>query len=187
MLPLRGDVQWQRALEESGVLERLAAFDPRIAGTFPLGLDLPGSDIDVVCHAADLDAFADAVWRCFAGCEGFALWQWTRAPHAVIAGFRLAGVPFEIFGSPEPVDEQAGWRHFVVEQNLLELGGAALSQAVRAERARGAKTEPAFANVLGLAGDPYAAMLALEAAREVQWRARLAAAGFSLPGQTETR
>lgn len=186
MLPLRGDVQWQRALEESGVLDRLAAFDPRIAGTFPLGLDLPGSDIDVVCHAADLDAFAKAVWQHFAACEGFALWQWSRPPHAVIAGFRLAGVPFEIFGSPEPVDEQAGWRHFLIEQALLELGGAALLQAVRAERARGAKTEPAFAKVLGLDGDPYVAMLALEAAGKAQWRARLASAGFSLPGQAET-
>ena len=42
---------YEDALAECGVLEALASFDPRVAGTPPLGLDLPDSDIDVLCFA----------------------------------------------------------------------------------------------------------------------------------------
>ncbi len=152
---------WQAALEESGALARLAAFDPRVAGTFPLGLDVAGSDIDILCHAADAQAFAGVVWQAFAHLEGFSMHQWTCGERAVVAVFRVAGLPFEVFGSPLPVDVQAGWRHFLAEQQLLETGGGAFFEAVRAARRTGLKTEPAFAHVLGMKGDPYEALLAL--------------------------
>lgn len=150
------------ALRETAVLERLADFAPRVAGTPPLGLDLPGSDIDILCHAPDPADFAERVWRDFGHCEGFALWQWTAAGRPIVAGFRACGWPFEIFGAPEPVAEQVAWRHFGVERRLLALGGDALRETVMALRRRGLKTEPAFAAALGLTGDPYVALLALE-------------------------
>ncbi|WP_236549137.1 DUF4269 domain-containing protein [Novosphingobium sp. TCA1] len=142
-------------------MTRLAAFDPRVAGTFPLGLAVSGSDIDVLCHAPDADAFAAALWDACGDFEDFAMWQWRKADRPVIAVFSLAGVPFEIFGQAQPVEAQHGWRHFAVEARLLRLGGADLHEAVMAARRAGAKTEPAFARVLGLEGDPYLAMLAL--------------------------
>lgn len=46
----------------------------------------------------------------------------------------------------------------IIEARLLALGGAALRQQVLARKASGVKTEPA-----GIAGDPYYALLALEA------------------------
>lgn len=80
----------------------------------------------------------------------------------MIASFSVAGVPFEIFGQARPVREQDGWRHFWVEKRLLRLGGENLREAVMTARRQGTKTEPAFAQVLGLGGDPYRAMLDLE-------------------------
>lgn len=91
------------------------------------------------------------------------MWQWKKADRPVIASFSVAGVPFEIFGQARPVREQDGWRHFSVEKRLLRLGGEGLREAVMTARWQGAKTEPAFAQVLGLEGDPYRAMLDLEA------------------------
>ena len=45
---------YEEAVAESDVMEDLASFDPRVAGTPPLGLDLPDSDIDIVCFASDV-------------------------------------------------------------------------------------------------------------------------------------
>ncbi len=153
---------YREALSASGVLERLGAFDPHVAGTPPLGLDLPDSDIDVLCHAPDAATFAELVWTCFGALEGFALRQWTASGRPVIATFRAHGWTFEIFAAAESVARQAGWRHFLIERRLLALGGAAFRNRVMALRRQGAKTEPAFAAALGLDGDPYAALLALE-------------------------
>jgi hypothetical protein len=132
-----------------------------VAGTFPLGLAVSGSDIDVLCHAPDAEVFAEALWETCRDFEHFAMWQWQKADRPVIAAFSVAGVPFEVFGQALPVEEQHGWRHFAVEARLLRLGGAGLREAVMAARQAGAKTEPAFAEVLRLEGDPYEAMLAL--------------------------
>lgn len=51
-----------------------------------------------------------------------------------------------------------GWRHFVVEKRLLALGGQRLAASVMSLRQNGLKTEPAFATVLKLQGDPYQAL-----------------------------
>lgn len=169
---------YRDALEDSGVLTALAAFDPHVAGTPPLGLDLPDSDIDVLCHATDADAFCRIVWSAFAAYEGFAMHQWRSGGRPVIARFRAQGWAFELFASAEPVVAQAGWRHFMVERRLLGLGGDRLRDAVTAARREGLKTEPAFAKVLGLPGDPYAALLELASCNDSALSAVLRCAGF---------
>jgi hypothetical protein len=154
---------YDEALRRAGALEALAAFDPHVAGTPPLGLDLPGSDIDILCHAPDLNAFAAVVGTAFGACEGFSARRWNGGGEpAVIAGFAAHGWAFEVFGQALPVAEQLGWRHFVIERRLLALGGAALRTAVLQRRRAGLKTEPAFADALQLTGDPYLTLLELE-------------------------
>lgn len=150
---------YRQAVEAAGIAAALDGLDWAIAGTPPLGLDLEGSDIDIVCAAFDGAAFVGRLWRAFGGFEGFSLRQWSGGSRAVIAGFRHAGWPFEIFGEPRRLDEQAGWRHFEVERRLLRLGGEQFRARVMAARESGLKTEPAFAAVLGLEGDAYRAML----------------------------
>lgn len=163
------------ALVQSRALTRLAAFDPHVAGTPPLGLDLPDSDIDILCHAPDPSAFAAAVWESYRHLPGFAMWQWRGRERPVVARFHCAGWLFELFGQARPVAEQLGWRHFALERRLLALGGEPLRAAVMARRLAGAKTEPAFAQVLGLEGDPYAALLTLESLDDATLRARIGA------------
>ncbi|WP_333573632.1 DUF4269 domain-containing protein [Sphingomonas sp.] len=161
------------AIARSGVLGRLAAFDPHVAGTPPLGLDLPASDIDILCHAPDPLRFAEAVWHAFADQPDFAIWQWQGSDRPMVARFRCVGWIFELFGQARPVAEQLGWRHFRIEQRLLALGGPAFAEAIMALRRAGAKTEPAFAQLLGLDGDPYAALLLLEPLDDAGLAARL--------------
>jgi hypothetical protein len=150
------------ALERVGVLPALANFEPCVAGTPPLGLDLPMSDVDILCHAPDPHSFAEVVWAAFSQRESFAIWQWTGAARPVVCSFTAEGWVFELFGDVRPVHEQSGWRHFNVEKRLLALGGNPIQDALMRRRRTGMKTEPAFADALNLGGNPYQALLDIE-------------------------
>jgi hypothetical protein len=171
-------VHYLVAVEESGVLETLAVFHPHIAGTPPLAIDIEGSDIDVLCDYADACAFTRAAVDAYATAEGFRISQWRSSGRAVVVNFLLAGWPFEIFAQTTPVQRQTGWRHFLVEKRLLDLGVPELRTAVVAAKRSGRKTEPAFADLLKLDGNPYEALLALEQLDDNALRALLRRAGF---------
>jgi len=175
----RGRSGYEVALAQSGILATLASFQPRIAGTPPLGLDLPGSDVDVLCFAPDAHAFAATVWRNFSAATAFTMKQLLRAPRPVVASFQVSGWRIELYGEAIPVEQQRGWRHFVVERRLLALGGRGLRAAVLAERQQGLKTEPAFATALGLLGDPYLALLNLYEQDDASLASVLHAGGFA--------
>jgi len=166
------------ALERTQVLPKLAAFDPHVVGTPPLGLDLPTSDVDVICFAPDAGTFACAVWKAFGTRPEFRIWQKVGLDRPIVGNFADAGWIIEIFGQAVPISEQSGWRHFLMEQRLLAFGGDALRIAVMAQRANGMKTEPAFATVLGLNGDPYRAMLDLQRSSDIELIALLRDQGF---------
>ncbi|WP_136616873.1 MULTISPECIES: DUF4269 domain-containing protein [Mesorhizobium] len=140
------------------VVEHLADFDWRIVGTPPLGIDVPNSDIDIICHTLNYEQFADVVWGSFGYHLDFSLRQWSSGERCVVCDFFFDGWKFQIFGDRRCIVDQAAWRHFVVEQRLLALGGETLRQRVFAERLQGFKTEPAFAKVLGLDGNPFSEM-----------------------------
>lgn len=170
--------RYEDAVERTGVMKLLAAFDPHIAGTPPLSVDLPASDIDILCHAPNPLDFTIALWSSFSTSEEFRIHQWLGQDRAVIASFSTHGWRFEIFGQDRPVAEQAGWRHFVIERRLLQLGGSAFRKEVLRMRRQGLKTEPAFARLLGLKGDPYRALLDIDACTDDRLLLLLAAAGF---------
>jgi Domain of unknown function (DUF4269) len=149
------------------LLRDLAPFEPTLVGTYPLGLQIDGSDLDIACTCDDLAAFERALRASLAAVAAAAsgpirIERLPLAPEAVVAAFTWEDLAIEIFCQPLPVYEQAGFRHLVVEGRLLAIGGAALRDRVRELKRAGVKTEPAFARVLGLEGDPYAALLELE-------------------------
>ena len=174
---------YAEVLADLGILRDLAGFGATVIGTPPLGLDLPESDIDVACHAPDAGEFVAALRRLYGASEGFGLRSKTvRSVESTICTFRHLDWTIEVFGQALSLERQHGVRHFRLEQRLLALFGQSFRAEVMALRARGLKTEPAFAEVLGLPGDPYEALLGLEALSDDALRAlRLEAAG-SRPG-----
>lgn len=162
-------------VERNGVLDALTGYDPVLVGTFPLGLDRPGSDVDVLCHADDLDEFLCTAAAAFADRPGFRSHRRAASgqPAAAVVSFEIEGVPVELFAQPLPTAEQHGFRHFVVEQRLLALGGDPFADRVRRARRPGDSVEIAFAEVLGLDGDPYVAVLDLEGETDAQLLARI--------------
>lgn len=179
-------LDYRQAIDRLGVMEALEDFDPHIAGTLPLGLEVPGSDIDILCHAPDASAFTQLVWSTFGHQPAFSIRQWTQEERPVIASFEAHGWPFELFAHVTPVAFQAGWRHFEVERRLLALGGEPFRRAVMDRRRKSAKTEPAFADSLQLKGDPYAALLEIHS-RDDEQLARLLAESRFVPLSPSTR
>ncbi|MGG6896196.1 DUF4269 domain-containing protein [Rhizobium sp. BR 315] len=170
--------QYQDAIERVGIAHHLSAWRWALAGTPPLGIAVESSDIDIVCHAGDDKVFAEKLWHAFSDNEAFKLWQWTGAGRPVLSRFRAQGWVFEIFGSSVPIEDQRAMRHFEIERRLLDLGGARFRQAIIERRRAGQKTEPAFAALLGLGGNPYETMLEIGALTDKDLILLLGRSGF---------
>jgi len=157
------------ALEALRVFALLSAFDPVLVGTIPLDIDIPGSDLDIVCYAAGVDAFAQRLQGTFGHFTPFVLRRKIidGLPTA-IGRFTYQGFPIEILGQPRPVTTQHAFRHLVVEERLLRHGGVKVHQQIRQLKVQGLKTEPAFAVVFALPGDPYHTLLQLAELSEAE-------------------
>jgi hypothetical protein len=151
------------ALDQLRVLSLLDPYTPVVAGTIPLEIDIPSSDLDILCEVHDLDAFAALITTEFGREPEFTTHRATSdALPTVLANFQFRDERFEIFGQPRPVKDQTAYRHLIIEDRLLKLAGPDARAAIRSAKEAGAKTEPAFARYFCLEGDPYQALLDLE-------------------------
>lgn len=147
-------------LRRNDVMEQLQAFDPLLTGTVPIHLDTADSDLDIICYCPDRRLFVDVLQRAFSKAERFRLQAGSADGDPVVANFVLDGWPIEVFGANMPTRDQPAYRHMLIEYRLLEKRGEAFRTQVMALKKAGVKTEPAFAQVLKLAGDPYLVLLA---------------------------
>jgi hypothetical protein len=151
-----------RALHSLGVFDVLTDHTPVLVGTIPIGVDVEDSDLDVVCHAPDLDRFSRLLIMAYGRSDRFRIKEKpVKGITSVVASFYYAGFRIEIFGQPVEVSEQHAYQHMVVEDRLLSIGGSAAREEIRRLKRDGVKTEPAFARYFGLAGDPYEMLLEL--------------------------
>ena len=146
------------ALQRSQIMRSLAAYSPTVVSTIWAGLDIASSDIDVVCQYTDQEQFKTILTS---ACSHFPGFNIVDNHEYVVARFTADQFEIEVFASALPIDQQAGYIHFLVMQRLVELGGAEFQAAVRSLKRSGLKTEPAIAQLLHLAGDPYEAVAAL--------------------------
>ncbi|TNH77512.1 diadenosine tetraphosphate hydrolase [Aeromonas hydrophila] len=151
------------ALLTAGVWDALAAqcSDLALVSTVAIGLDRPGSDLDIVCRHPDPAAFAAALaaqgWR--VAQKGADIWL----AEQTVTGADGHPWPLELYLTPDPLERLNGWRHLSLMAALLERFGAAFYHPVlRLRLDEGLKGEAAMCHLLGLAGDPYAALLTLE-------------------------
>ena len=155
-----------RALADLRIFETLAPFRPLLSGTIPLAIDVAGSDLDVLCEVHDFDAFAEALGTAYGHAPDYTMSTvkpGRDGPYRT-ASFGHGGFVIEVFGQAIAVTRQGAYRHMVIQARLLDLGGDGLRREIVALRREGLKTEPAFARRLGVAGDPYIALLGLEEA-----------------------
>lgn len=140
----------------------LSEFDPVLAGTYPLGIETPESDLDILCHADDLDRFTHVVEAVYGDEDDFTVRQREKNDlPTVICNFRAARMSIELFAQPCPTEEQRAYRHLVAEARLLREGGEDALHAIRDLKMDGMKTEPAFGEYFCLDDDPYEVLLEL--------------------------
>ncbi len=155
-------LHFETVIESLDLLGKLAGYHPVVIGTPPLGIDTDDSDIDIACTADDLDAFGKSVERMFGHLEGFSSgFPVVHEEPAILVSFGFSGWDVELFCQKIDTGSQWGVRHFRIEQRLLALEPE-LRHQIRDLKRLGSKTEPAFARVLRLSGDPYRSILDLE-------------------------
>ncbi|MGL5480634.1 MAG: DUF4269 domain-containing protein, partial [Aeromonas veronii] len=79
----------------------------------------------------------------------------------------------ELYVTPAPIETLNGWRHLTMMAALLErFCDAFYREVLRLRLEEGLKGEAAICRLLGLAGDPYAALLTLEGRNlaELAWQ-----------------
>jgi len=147
-------------LRDNKVLERLDKYTPILAGTIPLDIDVEDSDLDIICYFPNPQAQEKEIKEMFSTATEFTS-RISRLgdKECLIANFRIAGVRVEIFGQNLPVDQQMAVMHMLIEYKILQNYGADFKSQVRNLKIQGMKTEPAFAHLLKIEGEPYEGLL----------------------------
>ena len=152
-----------RVLTEHAVLAKLEPFTPILVGTIPINIDIERSDLDIICYWTDRQVFYSALLESFHQEEDFSIRESSTPDRdVVVATFKIDDCELEIFGQNIPTRQQMGYRHMLIEHNLLIERGEDFRQQILALKRQGYKTEPAFGKLLGLGPDPYVELLAYE-------------------------
>ncbi|MEE1945947.1 DUF4269 domain-containing protein [Pedobacter sp. KR3-3] len=149
-----------RLLTDHQVFEKLATFHPVLTGTIPINIAIATSDLDVICHCTTLNEFKQSLIDYFCQEKDFELREVEiNDQQTIIANFKIEDFELEIFGQATPAQQQNAYRHMLIEHQVLMAKGELFRQQIIMLKKQGYKTEPAFAKLLGLEGDPYEALL----------------------------
>lgn len=171
------------ALTETALLLKLKNHNPLVVGTFPLGIETDTSDIDICLTYDNESDLLNLLTKEFSHFDDFNISECCLfSGKALQTNFKHAetSLKFELIAQNTPSEKQVAYQHFQIEEKILKYSGRAFRELLIAERANGLKTEPAFAKVLSLSGDPYAELLKLNKLSLVELRKFLLAKNISL-------
>ncbi|WP_419868441.1 DUF4269 domain-containing protein [Chryseobacterium sp. CT-SW4] len=141
------------------IFEKLHKFSPVLAGTIPLEIDVPGSDLDIICEIKNEEDFLNALYSLLPENINFTIEKEVIGDQeCTIMNTVLDHFPIEIFGQRKPSTEQNAYRHMMAEYTILKERGEDFKQKIIELKKKGIKTEPAFGILLHLE-DPYEDLL----------------------------
>ncbi|MBY7142160.1 DUF4269 domain-containing protein [Virgibacillus sp. NKC19-3] len=157
-----GNKKQQKAyavIRELNICDDLSSCNPVLCGTLPIGIDILGSDLDIVMEVQDLDYFEERLQILYHSKGNFKLKRTTiRGNPVVKANFFFRNFEFELFGQSQPVLKQNAYLHMLIEHKLLEKRPNLKEKVINLKK-QGYKTEPAFCTLLGIPGDPYEGLI----------------------------
>lgn len=147
-------------LSQNKVLINLAEFDPILVGTIPINIDIENSDLDIICYRKNKLDFITKLNTLFGNESDFQIRETSiDNQEIVIANFKISDFEIEIFGQNIPTKNQNGYKHMIIEYEILKAKDENFRLEIIKLKQNGYKTEPAFAYLLGLNGDPYSELL----------------------------
>lgn len=153
-------IQAYKILTQNKILETLSEFEPILAGTIPINIDIENSDLDIICYWKNKAEFISKISTAFKNKTGFKIRKSIINEHeSVIANFKIDDFELEIFGQNIPTQDQNAYRHMIIEHKILEENGENFRLEIIKLKQNGFKTEPAFGKLLGLKNDPYQELL----------------------------
>lgn len=158
-----GNKKQQSAFEvltKNEILENLSAFNPILVGTIPINIDVENSDLDIICYWNDKSEFIEKIKSLFSKESHFTIRENViNNQESVVANFHIDDFEIEIFGQNIPTQDQNGYRHMLIEAQILHSKGENFRLEVIKLKENGIKTEPAFGLLLGLNGNVYEELL----------------------------
>ncbi len=162
----KGNKRQQEAyveLTQLSIFEKLRDYTPILTGTIPIGIDLPESDLDIICECSDHNHFTATLTSLYSDKDNFkirtSIWDNQKS---TIATFRSGEFQIEIFAQDCQTKHQNAYKHMLVEHKILNSKDDKFKAEIIRLKKAGLKTEPAFAKLLGLVGNPYEELLKIE-------------------------
>ena len=174
------DPKMTKALDSfrrSGLDKLLVSWTPILAGTIPIGISVPGSDLDVICFSKSPKDVPDFILKYKDKLHPDLKIESVRYPNknfnTSLIEMCFEGLPVEVYVDTLPTDQQNAFRHMLIEALLLELRQDLRAEVIRLKNQR-LKTEPSFGIALGLCekgreNESYQILLDLLARLEYKW------------------
>lgn len=142
------------------VFQILEDFSPLLAGTFPIDIAIEASDLDIILESNNLEQLRQILRFSFENLPQFSLDIISiKNEKILICQFQLEEFPVEIYAKNIATKQQNAYRHLLIEYQILQENDNDFKRNIIALKNSGLKTEPAFAQLLKLDGDPYQALL----------------------------
>lgn len=156
-------IQAYETLTQHKILSDTAEFDPILAGTIPINIDIDNSDLDIICYWKNKTEFIEKLNSVFGTKNNYTIREAViDAKESVLANFKIESFEIEVFGQNIPTKEQNAYLHMITEYKILQAKGEDFRTQIIKLKQNGYKTEPAFAYLLGLKGNSYSELLKYE-------------------------
>lgn len=147
-------------LKNINIFNILKDYNPLLVGTIPIEVDIDSSDLDLICKVDNKEKFENILRNEFSKFKNFKIKY--HEDSIIICNFIVDNIEIEIYASNIDSEKSNGYRHMLIEYRLLNLHGEGFKKEIIKLKKCGLKTEPAFAKLLNLTGNPYDKLLALE-------------------------
>jgi hypothetical protein len=141
-------------LIKSNLLNTLSLFTPVVVSTICIGIDINDSDIDIICTYQNFADYKQFIKQKFKTYQHFDIWE-RKNTNEIVCTFKFDGFLFEIFSSNIPVTQQNAYLHLTAMHKMLSLSNSLLKNKIIEFKKNGLKSEPSFAKLLHLKGDPF--------------------------------